>query len=146
MLRCASTEKIIVVNGGVEGVRVQTLSKRPSEQFTFRAPLVVSNADAIHTYRDLIGAGHCGRELISRLESLRPSYPCFLVHIGLRGMDPEKLAAAEGYHWSSHDPDDVVKNVFKVFIPTRFRPGRRSAGLPDPDCSEAGTGTDRGSR
>lgn len=122
VLRCASTEKIIVVKGGVEGVRVQTVSKRPSEQFTFRAPLVVSNADAIHTYRDLIGAGHCGRELISRLESLRPSYPCFLVHIGLRGMDPQKLAAAEGYHWSSHDPGDVVKNVFKVFIPTRFDP------------------------
>ena len=37
-------------------------------------------------------------------------------------MDPERLAAAEGYYWSSLDPDDAVRSVFKVFIPTHFDP------------------------
>src|SRR5262249_46239976 len=38
------------------------------------------------------------------------------------GMSPARLEAAEGYYWSSFDPNDVVRNVFKIFIPTRFDP------------------------
>src|ERR1051325_11011081 len=54
---------------------------------------------------------------------MTPSYPSFLMHIGVRGMDPERLAAAEGYYWSCFEPLDAVRNVFKVFIPTHFDPG-----------------------
>src|SRR5206468_659517 len=100
-------------NGRATGVRVRTISKRAPEEFEFRAPVVVSNADALHTYRDLIGEQHCGRWPIEYLESLDPSYPCFLMHIGLRGADPETLAAAAGYYWSSYDPRDTIRNVFK---------------------------------
>jgi prolycopene isomerase len=84
--------------------------------------VIVSNGDALHTYRDLIGEEHLGRGTIEHLESLQPSYPCFLVHVGLRGMAPEKLTAAEGYYWSSYDAGDAIRNVFKIFIPTRFDP------------------------
>lgn len=122
VLRCAEVERILVKDGQAQGVRVKTLSRRASETFEFRAPFVVSNADAIRTYRDLLGGeGVCG-EMLARLEPLRPSYPCSLVHHGLRGMDPKRLADAEGYYWSSHDPNDILRNVFKIFVPTRFDP------------------------
>ena len=122
ILKCASAERILIENGKAQGVRIRTVSKRPAEEYVFRAPVVVSNSDALHTYRDLIGEEHCGRWMIEYLESLRPTYPCFLMHIGLRGMDPAALEAAEGYYWSSYDPGDAIRNVFKIFIPTRFDP------------------------
>ena len=122
ILKCASVDKILIENGKAEGVRVSTVSKRSSEHYEFRAPIVISNADALHTYENLIGEEHCGRWPIEHLKSLDPSYPCFLTHLGLRGMDPKALAAAEGYHWTSYDPADVARTVFKIFIPTHFDP------------------------
>jgi phytoene dehydrogenase-like protein len=128
VLKCGAVEAIHVARGAVGGVRVSTVSHRAPERFEFEAPVVVSNADALHTYRDLLGESHCGASLLNRLRSLRPSYPCFLVHIGLRGMDPERLAAVEGYYWSSFDPHDAVNSVFKVFVPTHFDPAIAPAG------------------
>jgi prolycopene isomerase len=122
ILKCASVDKVIIENGAAAGVRISTVSKTAPEYHEFRAPIVVSNADALHTYRDLIGEEHCGSWPIEHLKSLDPSYACFLVHLGLRGMDPHKLAAAEGYYWNSFDPADVNRTVFKVFIPTHFDP------------------------
>jgi prolycopene isomerase len=122
ILKCAAVERVLIESGKAQGVRIRTISKRPSQEYLFRAPVVVSNSDALHTYRDLIGEEHCGQWMIEYLESLRPTYPCFLTHIGLRGMDPAALEAAEGYYWSSYDPGDAIRNVFKIFIPTRFDP------------------------
>jgi phytoene dehydrogenase-like protein len=122
VLKCAAVEQIHVESGAVRGVRVRTLSRRAAEMFEFEAPVIVSNADAVYTYRDLLDGRHGGAWILDRMRSMRPSYPCFLVHLGLRGMDPERLAAAEGYYWSSFDPGDVVRNVFKIFIPTHFDP------------------------
>jgi phytoene dehydrogenase-like protein len=116
-------ESILVEKGRATGVHIRTVSRRPSQEFVFRAPVVVSNGDAIHTYRDLIAEEYRDRGLIEHLTSLTPTYPCFLVHIGLRGVDPDKLAAIEGYYWSRYEPEDAIGNVFKVFIPTHFDPG-----------------------
>ena len=122
VLKCAEVTEILVSREQVRGVRIRTVSKRPAEEFEFCAPVVVSNADAMHTYRDLLGEGHCGREVIESMETMAPTYPCFLMHIGLRGMSPERLAGVEGYHWSSFDPVDAIRDVFKIFIPTHFDP------------------------
>ena len=122
ILKCAAAERILIENGKAQGVRIRTVSKRPSEEFVFRAPVVVSNADALHTYRDLIGEEHCGQWMIEHMESLRLSYACFLMHFGLRGMDPAKLLEAEGYYWSALEPEDAIRNVFKIFTTTRFDP------------------------
>ncbi len=122
VLKCAQVNRILIEGGKATGVEIQTVSKRAPEYFRFNAPIVISNGDAIHTYRDLIGEEHCGRWAIEHLESQKPSFPCFLVHIGLQGMDPHQLAAAEGYYWTCFDPEDSVRNVFKVFIPTHFDP------------------------
>lgn len=122
ILKCVEVERIRTSGDTVSGVAVHTVSHRAPERFDFEAPVVVSNADARHTYRDLLGGERCGRWVIDRIEAMRPSYPCFLMHIGLRGMDSERLAAAEGYYWYSFDPNDMVRNVFKIFIPTHFDP------------------------
>jgi prolycopene isomerase len=129
ILKCAAAEKILVEDGKAVGVRVATVSRRESRRFEFRAPVVVSNADAMHTYRNLLGEEHCGRWMLEHLGGLKPTYPCYLLHLGLRGMAAEKLHEAEGYYWSSYEPEDVIRTVFKVFIPTRFDPA-----LAPPGC------------
>jgi len=129
ILKCASVEKILIDNNQAQGVRISTVSKRPPEYHEFRAPIVISNADALHTYENLIGEEHCGRWPIEHLKSLAPSFPCFLTHLGLRGMDPKALAAAEGYYWTSYDPIDAIQSVFKIFIPTHF-----DAAIAPPGC------------
>jgi phytoene desaturase len=122
ILKCAGVERILIEGGKVAGVRLRTQARRAPEEFVIRAPIVVSNADSVHTYRDLVGEEHCGKWMVEYLESLRPTYPCYLMHFGLRGMDPKALEAAEGYYWSSYEPGDAIRNVFKIFVPTRFDP------------------------
>ena len=122
VLKCVGVEKILVDGDKCAGVRVATESKRAPERFTFKAPVVVSNADAIHTYRDLLGEENGGGWMTPHLKSLNHSYPCFLMHIGVQGMDPDKLAHSEGYDWQRCDPSDIIPNVFKIFVPTRFDP------------------------
>ena len=129
ILKCAAVQQILVENGKAQGVRIRTVSKRFPQECVFRAPVVVSNADAVHTYRDLIREEHCGRWMIEYLESLQPTYPCFLMHMGLRGADAAALEAAGGYHWSSYDLSDAIRNVFKIFVPTHYDPS-----LAPPGC------------
>ncbi|MEZ5393237.1 MAG: NAD(P)/FAD-dependent oxidoreductase [Bryobacterales bacterium] len=131
VVRCLGAEQIVVDNGEVRGVRARTYGKREPEEFVFRAPVVVSNADLRHTVHRLLPPGIFDEAYMRRLDELRPSLPCFLVHIGLRGMDPQRLAEVEGYHWQSLDPDDASRNVFKVFVPTRFDPS-----IAPPGCQE----------
>jgi len=122
ILKCAEVEKITTENGKAKGVRIRTVSKKDPEVFEFEAPVVVSNADAVNTYRDMLGEEHCGQWMLDHLHSIKPTFACFLTHIGLRGMDPERLAASEGYYWNSFNTSDIVQNVFKIFIPTHFDP------------------------
>ena len=122
VLKCAAVEKIHIEGGKPTGVRIRTMSNREPSYFEFQAPVIVSNADAIHTYRDLIGEQHCGRWMLDAVQAMKPSLACFLMHIGLKGMDPARLAAAEGYYWTEFDPRDAIRNVFKIFIPTHYDP------------------------
>src|SRR5215467_8778534 len=47
ILKCASVEKVLIRHGQARGVRLSTVSKREPEYFEFRAPIVISNADAL---------------------------------------------------------------------------------------------------
>src|SRR5258708_1031049 len=60
ILKCASVDKILIENGTAQGVRISTVSHRAPEVHEFRAPIVISNADALHTYENLIGEAHSG--------------------------------------------------------------------------------------
>src|SRR5205823_6812562 len=37
-------------------------------------------------------------------------------------LDPARLEAAAGYYWTSYEPGDAIRNVFKIFIPTQYDP------------------------
>jgi prolycopene isomerase len=40
----------------------------------------------------------------------------------------EEVRAASGYHWRSWEPDDVVREAFKVFVPTMYEPAMAPPG------------------
>jgi prolycopene isomerase len=126
--RCVEAERILIENGRAVGVEVRTAAKREPERFIVRADYVVSNGDALHTYRDLIP--ETPPALIARLGEMTPSHPCFLVHIGLRGIPQQQLNRIEGYYWDRCDPSAVLDTVFKIFTTTRFDPT-----LAPPDCA-----------
>ncbi|MGI8785761.1 MAG: phytoene desaturase family protein [Acidobacteriota bacterium] len=122
VLLCGSAERILIEDGRAAGVLVQTVSRTRPERVEFRAPVVISNADVLHTYTDLVGVEHCGREVLDQARKLRPTHACFLVHMGLRGVRREELEKIEGYHWFSWDPNDLERTFFKLFFPTHFEP------------------------
>lgn len=119
----SSTVRRINVKGGVaRGVEIETGPKGARRVVCVDAGVVVSNADLLLTLERLVGAEHLGGNQLASIKSLRPTHPCFLTHIGLKGMPTEVLREAEGYHWSSWNPDDVSTDAFKIFVPTLFDP------------------------
>jgi phytoene dehydrogenase-like protein len=120
ILLYGNVTKIIVEDGRAVGVRGETSHRH--EPFEFRAPVVVSNSDVMHTYERLLDEEHVGSELLGRLRQLRATHACFLVHFGLKDFPKEVLLKSEGYHWFSWNPDDIEVSFFKLFYPTHFEP------------------------
>ncbi|MCH8292065.1 NAD(P)/FAD-dependent oxidoreductase [Candidatus Poribacteria bacterium] len=116
--------RILVKNGTAFGVEVET--GRPRNRYVKRvsADLVVSNSDLLYTLERMLGPKHLDADYLAPIRKLRPSYPCFLTHIGLKGIDAEVLREAHGYYWNSWDAGQVGRNglKFKVFIPTLYEP------------------------
>ena len=96
------------------------LNKR--RQQTVRSRIVVSNADILQTASRLIGEKILGREYIEKLRSFRSSYPCYLMHIGLKDTSKEELREAQGYHWRHWNQEEfgTTSLKFKFFVPTMF--------------------------
>ena len=93
-----------------------------------RAGRVVANGDLVLTLERLLGSAVIGEEAIRAARGLRPTSPCFLVHLGLRDLPLDDIREASGYHWRSWEPDDVVRDAFKVFIPTMYEPAMAPPG------------------
>ena len=66
-------------HGKAKGVRIHTVSKRDPEVFEFDAPVVVSNADALHTYRDMLGE-RALRAVDDRPPAIAQAHLCLLPH------------------------------------------------------------------
>jgi len=128
ILLYGNVRRILIEDGRATGVLVETGSKSKPQLAEFRAPVVVSNADVIHTYRDLVGEEHCGRAVIDQCLSLRPTHACFLIHIGLKSLPHGVTERVEGYHWFSWNPDDIERSFFKLFFPTQYEPRMAPAG------------------
>src|SRR5262249_16127566 len=86
------------------------------------------NADLCQTLEHLIGPELLDPDYLARVKQLRPTYPCFLVHMGLKDISLSELRKVEGYHWSSWDAEKVATDAFKVFVPTAFDPTLAPAG------------------
>jgi phytoene desaturase len=78
---------------GDEVVEIETLGNRATAVRTrsgWRADFdaVASNADIVHSYRDLLGTAYRGRQAARKLEAKRFSPSLFLIHFGIRGTWP----------------------------------------------------------
>jgi all-trans-retinol 13,14-reductase len=68
-------DRILVENGEVVGVRVG--------EKVFKAPIVVSNANAKTTFLELIEKSHLREEFIEYINGLKMSPSCFMVFLGV---------------------------------------------------------------
>jgi phytoene dehydrogenase-like protein len=116
--------RILVEHETVYGVEVETGRERERRVERVYAEYVVSNGDLLQTLERLVGAEHLDADYLASIQTLRPTYPCFLTHIGLQGMPTEVLRQAHGYYWDAWDADLVGRNGlrFKVFVPTLYEP------------------------
>jgi prolycopene isomerase len=89
-----------------------------------QADEVVSNGDLLMTLERMVGPEHLMADDLAAIRKLRPTYPCFLTHLGLKDMPTEVLREAHGYYWNSWDTDEVGRNglKFKIFVPTLYEP------------------------
>jgi phytoene dehydrogenase-like protein len=123
-------KRIIIRDGAACGVVVEAGSLRDRRECAVHAGAVVSNADMLQTVERLVGADQLPPEYVAQVRRLRPSYPCFLSHIGVRGIPTEELARVHGYHWAGWNPDRVGLDSlrFKVFVPTLYEPALAPPG------------------
>lgn len=128
ILMSATVRRIVVKGGEARGVEIETGPKSARRLVSVGAGVVISNADLLLTLERMVGAEHVAGQQLDAMRALRPTHPCFLTHIGLKGMPTEVLREAEGYHWSSWNPDDVATDAFKIFVPTLFDPSLAPPG------------------
>jgi phytoene dehydrogenase-like protein len=112
------------------GVALETLRGPVRFQGTVACGAVVSNADLLATLEGLVGAENLPPGTLRRLRGLRPTFPCWLTHIGLSGVPAEVLERVQGYHWDSWDMDRVGRDAlrFKLFVPTLYEPAMAPPG------------------
>jgi prolycopene isomerase len=127
VLTSAQVGRIRVDDGAVAGVELAVVRGPVQASFPggrVASPVVVSNADLVQTYDRLVGAEHLPTEALEPLTSLRPTFPCWLTHLGLRDVPTAALAEAQGYYWDSWDMDRVGTDAlrFKLFCPTLYDP------------------------
>jgi phytoene dehydrogenase-like protein len=135
ILMSSQAEEILVDDGPgrrprARGVVVETLRGPLQGRRRIEAAVVISNADLKLTYGKLLAERWVDPEVRRQVTRMRPSFPCFLSHLGLRGVDHQALDHAQGYYWNSWDPDLVGRNGLrcKVFVPTLYEPGMAPPG------------------
>src|SRR6202166_3522133 len=103
---------------------------RGAGRFRVRCGAVVSNADLLHTWETLVPPEHVPPGYVAGLRRLRPTYPCYLMHLGLTGVEPAALEELQGYHWHAWDSDQAAAGAvhFKLFAPTQYEPAMAPPG------------------
>jgi phytoene dehydrogenase-like protein len=132
ILMSTSVDRIVVENGAAVGIEGETDRGPLRGRHQVSAGVVISNADLRLTLERLLG-GEAGAEAVTAdygLPALRPSWPCYLTHVGLAGVSHDDLEQAQGYYWQGWDAD-ALGNVgdfrrgtltCKIFVPTLYEP------------------------
>jgi prolycopene isomerase len=126
----ATVKRILIRNDTACGVVLETGHVHARRDQEVHAGAVIANGDMLHTVERLLDPDRLPPEYVALVRSLRPSYPCFLTHIGLRGMPTEALRAVHGYHWADWDTERVGRDAltFKLFVPTLYEPALAPPG------------------
>jgi phytoene dehydrogenase-like protein len=124
ILMQSTVERLIIENGRMAGIEVTTGPRHSRCRRRIQSDIVVSNGDMRHTLTRLMNPSQVPPELLENIQQLRPTYPCFLTHIGLRDITTEALEQIQGYYWDDWDSDQVGTHThrFKIFVPTLFEP------------------------
>ncbi|MEM7583186.1 MAG: NAD(P)/FAD-dependent oxidoreductase [Acidobacteriota bacterium] len=130
IMMSSRVDRILVRDGKACGVEVETLVGKLKGRRTIAAGTVISNADLRLTLEKMLDPGHVAPSYLDSIRRLRPSFPCFLVHIGLRDVSAETIDQVQGYYWNLWDPDRVGRGGLrcKVFSPTVYEPRMAPAG------------------
>jgi prolycopene isomerase len=129
ILLSAAVKRILVRGGAAYGVVVETGHARARREQEVHAGAVVSNADMRQTVECLLGP-EPPPEFADAVRRLRPSYPCFLTHMGVKDVPTEVLRHVHGYHWEGWDSDRMGEGAlrFKLFVPTLYEPSLAPPG------------------
>jgi phytoene dehydrogenase-like protein len=117
-------------HGAARGVELETLRGPGTGRYRVRCGAVVSNADLLQTWEELVPPERLPPGYLAGLRRLRPTFPCFLIHMGLTGVDAATLEEVQGYYWDSWDMDRVGVDAlrFKLFAPTLYEPAMAPPG------------------
>jgi phytoene dehydrogenase-like protein len=130
ILTSTRADRIAVEDGRAAAVELETLRGPWRGRRRVAAGAVVSNADLLATLQGMLEPDEVPPEALAAARRLRPSFPCFLTHLGLEGVPAEELERAQGYYWDSWDPDEMGRGGLrcKVFAPTLYEPGMAPPG------------------
>ena len=81
--------RIVTRNGRAVGVEVETGPLHDRCRRVIASGVVVSNADLRLTALKMMARDDLDPRYLKRLAELRPTYPCFLIHIGVEGVPTE---------------------------------------------------------
>jgi phytoene dehydrogenase-like protein len=115
---------ILVERGRARGVELLATPARSRRRIRVRAPIVVCNGDLRHTIDRMLPPEAVDGSVRTRIHRMRPSFPCFLMHIGVRGVPTDLLRERQGYYWDGWNADRVGTDAlrFKLFVPTLYEP------------------------
>jgi len=136
ILMSTRVERIVVEDGAAVGIEAETDRGRLKGRHRVAAGAVVSNADLRLTLDELLPGGAVPPADRARAAALRPSWPCYLCHVGLSGVAADELAEVSGYHWQRWDSDELGDAAdfrngalrCKVFVPTLYEPAMAPPG------------------
>jgi phytoene dehydrogenase-like protein len=130
ILMRSEVQRIVIADGAARGVDIAVRQGQTLSHVRVAAGVVVSNADLLLTLERLVGEAHVAPGTLDTLRGLKPSFPCYLMHIGLRGVSDELLHEIQGYYWDSWEMDRVGIDAlrFKIFAPTLYEPNMAPPG------------------
>ncbi|HKI03145.1 MAG TPA: NAD(P)/FAD-dependent oxidoreductase [Thermoanaerobaculia bacterium] len=131
ILMSTLAQRIVIEDGTARGVEIETLrGPFAGQRATVRAAAVISNADLLLTLEKLVGPKHLPPEAVEPVRRLRTTFPCWLSHLGLKGVPAAVLEEAQGYYWDSWEMDRVGRDAlrFKLFAPTLYEPAMAPDG------------------
>jgi phytoene desaturase len=125
LLMSTAVDRIVVENGRAVGLDLTTTRGALVGRHSVRARAIVSNADLRQTIERLLPSEATPEALREQVREMRPSFPCYLAHIGLsEAVTTAQLEEAKGYHWQGWNPDEMGRGSLrcKIFVPTLFEP------------------------
>ena len=136
ILMSTRVDRILVEHGVAVGVEGETDRGALRGRHRVSAEHVICNADLRLTLGTLLPSAAVPPAEAARAARLRPSWPCYLCHVGLSGVDAATLEQAQGYYWQRWDADELgdlddFRNGAlrcKVFVPTLYEPAMAPPG------------------